>query len=83
MSDDPNLEAMGRILTIISSANDLAAALEKLMNEHPSEAYSIPTENLLGIVSILKLNAQLATNLFEENQNINDQLQTLLKNLSK
>lgn len=76
---DPNLAAMGVILSIIGEANDIANKLENLMNENPAEAYGFPTENILKIVSALRLNATLSSNLFEENQRINDLVQDLMK----
>lgn len=82
MSDMPNdkkLKFMGEILFVISNANDLAASLEKKMNDHPQEEYTLGAEEIAVISSSLRLTATLATNLFEENQTIADNFVALLK----
>lgn len=76
---DPQITALNTILAVIAEANDIANKLENLMNENPAEAYGFPTENVLKIVSALRLNAQLASNLFEQNRDIMDQIRDYAK----
>ena len=79
MTLDSNLELMGQILDIISDAKLYGSQIEKLMNDYPSEDYSIPTENLIRIAASLQLTAKLASVLFEENQTIKDQVADLMR----
>lgn len=79
MTEDSKLTMMSYVLDAVSNANDVATALEKLINDHPAEEYSIPTENLISIASLLKVNAMLVSKLFEENQTIADQVADLLR----
>lgn len=77
--EDPKLKMMGYVLDAVSISNSAADALEKLMNDHPAEEYSIPAEHLIRIASLLRLDATLVSKLFEENQTIADQIADLLR----
>lgn len=79
MTEDSKLTMMGYVLDAVSNANDVAKTLEKLINDHPAEEYPIPTENLISIASLLRVNAMLVSKLFEENQTITDQVADLLR----
>lgn len=79
MTNDKKFELMGQILDIISNANDLAALLEKKMNNDPQEEYTLDAVEITVIISQLRLTGTLAKNLFEENQTIADNFVTLLK----
>lgn len=77
--NDKKFELMGQILSIISNANDLAAMLEKNMNDDPKDEYTLDAVSLTVITSQLRLTGSLAKNLFEENQTIADNFVALLK----
>jgi hypothetical protein len=77
--EDPNFELLGKIHDTIADAKLYANQIEKLINDHPAEEYSIPTENLMRMRAQLSLVATLATCLFEENQHIKDQIADLMR----
>lgn len=79
MTEDPKFKLMGQILDIISNTNDLAALLEKKMNDAPAETYTLDAVELTVIIAQLQLTGKLASNLFEENQTIADNFVDLLK----
>lgn len=79
MTSDENMNAMGMILQIISEANEIADKMENLMNANPASHYGFPAENVARIINALRLNAKLASNLFEENQEIRDMIQEAIK----
>jgi hypothetical protein len=80
MTDETTLASL--VHHAVSSANELVAGFDVILKQ-PQEIYSMPKVTLEAIRTILEMNSKLTQRLFEENQNIGDEITRIMSKLKK